>query len=50
NLICLQLSCRSTEIHVFGVFTLNKRLWFIVMTEALLHTIYFIQNDYNFLM
>ncbi|XP_034102066.2 putative gustatory receptor 85a [Drosophila albomicans] len=50
NLICLQLSCQSTEIHVFGVFTLNKRLWFVVITEVLLNIIYMVQNDYHFFM
>ncbi|KAH8389688.1 hypothetical protein KR215_008978, partial [Drosophila sulfurigaster] len=45
----LQLCCQSTDIQLFGVVTLNKRLSFIVVAETVLNTICMIQSDYYYL-
>ncbi|KAH8370441.1 hypothetical protein KR093_003537, partial [Drosophila rubida] len=36
----VQLSCQSTELRIYGAFTLNRRFCFVVMTEIVLNTIY----------
>lgn len=46
----LQLSSQSTSIHIFNIVSLGRGLWFGVVAEIVMHTLYMIQGDYILIM
>nr|XP_015027927.2 putative gustatory receptor 85a [Drosophila virilis] len=47
--LALQLIWQNKNIHIFGVLNINLRLVFIFITSMVLHIIYMIQSDYDYL-
>ncbi|KAH8407023.1 hypothetical protein KR222_004155 [Zaprionus bogoriensis] len=47
--LALQLTWQNTNVHIMGTYVINMHLAFLIITTILLHVIYLVQADYNFI-